>query len=127
MPRYQQLDAFMAEMRRANPVCAELQATANAFEGRKRDLHITPEHMSGCSAIYRNFAANHDHVVVMGFDADVCVNANLFGAPEEMPDGSFVPPLTSMTHVVTSRALLAMQGQIFPFDNRGEYGVLNGL
>ncbi len=105
MPRYQQLDAFMAEVRRANPVCAELQATANAFEGRKRDLHITPEHMGGCSAIYRNFAANHDHVVVMGFDA----------------------PLTSMTHVVTSRALLAMQGQIFPFDNRGEYGVLNGL
>jgi len=108
-----------------NPVCNELEDAANAFEGRKTDLLVHPEHMGGRSMVYRNFAATHNNVVVMGFDANVCVNANLFGSPERMPDGSFIPPLTSMTNVVTSRAVLVTAGQIFPFDNQGEYGVLN--
>ena len=76
--------------------------------------------------MYRTFAAAHNNVVVMGFDANICVNANLFGSRETMPDGSFIPPLTSMTNVVTSRAVLATTGAIYPFHNQGEYGVLNG-
>jgi hypothetical protein len=61
----------------------------------------------------------------MGFDANICVNANLFGSPEKMPDDSFVSPLTSMTNVVTSRAVLVTGGQIVPVNNDAEYGVLN--
>ncbi len=109
-----------------NPVCNELRDSANAFEARKTDLFIHPEHMGGRSLVYRNFANTHNNVIVMGFDANICVNANLFGCPERMPDGSFVPPLTSMTNVITSRAVLVTLGLIYPFDNRGEYGVLNG-
>lgn len=108
-----------------NPVCAELADAANAYGQSKTDLLIAIHHMGGRNPVYRNFAATHNHVVVMGFDANVCVNANLFGSPELMPDDSFVPPLTSLTNVVTSRAVLVTEGQIFPFDNQNEYGVLN--
>ncbi len=108
--------------------CPQLAEAATAYGGSKTDLHITPQHMGGRSQVYRTFAANHNHVLVMGFDANICVNANLFGSPEKMPpSNNFVPPLTSLTNVVTSRALLVSSGVIFPFDNQGEYGVLNGL
>ncbi len=107
------------------PVCPELADAANAYGTSKTDLCIANYHMGGRSPIYRTFAATHNNVVVMGFDANVCVNANLFGSPERMPDNSFVPPLTSLTNVVTSRAVLVTAGQIFPFDNQQEYGVLN--
>jgi hypothetical protein len=108
-----------------NPVCNELADAANAFEARKTDLRVHPQHMGGRSEVYRNFANQHNNVVVMGFDADVCVNANLFGSPERIPDQSFVKLLTSMTNVVTSRGVLVMTGVIYPAGNQGEYGVLN--
>ncbi|MGH8475526.1 MAG: hypothetical protein ACRER2_07120 [Methylococcales bacterium] len=108
------------------PVCNDLAAAANAFGGRKMNVRVSLGHMGGRRIEYRTFATTHDNVVVMGFDANVCVNANLFGSPEQMPDGSFIPPLTSMTNVVTSRAVLVTDGVIFPFDNQAEYGVLNG-
>ncbi|MCP4109522.1 MAG: hypothetical protein GY749_29035 [Desulfobacteraceae bacterium] len=111
---------------KSNPVCNELRDSANAFEARKTDLFIHPKHMGGCSFVYRNFANTHNNVVVMGFDANICVNANLFGCPEKMPDESFVPPLTSMTNAVTSRAVLVTRGVIYPFGHQGEYGVLIG-
>lgn len=111
-----------------NATCPQLSEAAGAYGGNKTDLHITPQHMGGRSQVYRNFAANHNHVLVMGFDANICVNANLFGSPEKMPpNNDFVPPLTSLTNVTSSRALLVSNGVIFPFDNQGEYGVLNGL
>jgi len=108
-----------------NPVCDQLADAADAYGPRKQNLLIHPQHMGGRDVMYTNFAANHNHVLVMGFDADVCVNANLFGAPERLPAGAFVPPLTSLTNVVTSRSLLVTTGQIYPFNNNGEYGVLN--
>lgn len=108
-----------------NPVCAELADAANAFGASKTDLCIANQHMGGSSPIYRTFARTHHNVVVMGFDANVCVNANLFGSPELMPDNSFVPPLTSLTNVVTSRAVLVTDGVIYPPNNQQEYGVLH--
>lgn len=111
---------------KGDPVCSQLAATAKAFGGRKMDVRCSQRHMGARRIEYRNFANAHDNVVVMGFDANICVNANLFGAPEKLPDGSFVPPLTSMTNVVTSRAVLVTDGVIFPVNNQGEYGVLNG-
>lgn len=110
----------------ARPVCDELELQAGAFGGRRTNLFVKDGHMGGHDARFRHFAEWHQHVVVMGFDANICVNANLFGAPEHLPDGQFVPPLISMTNVVTSRAVLVTDGAIFPPSGQGEYGVLNG-
>jgi len=109
-----------------NAVCPELRDAANAYGLNKTDVHVHPQHMGGRTLEYRTFAANHTNVVVMGFDANICVNANLFGSPERMPDNSFVPPLTSLTNVVTARAVVVTNGVIYPAGNTGEYGVLNG-
>ncbi|SFD34855.1 hypothetical protein [Pseudoalteromonas denitrificans] len=110
---------------KGNPVCPELSDAANAYGDRKTDILISKYHMGGHSADFINFANTHDHVVVIGFDADICVNANLFGANEKSPNGQYIPPLTSLTNVVTSRALLVTTGLIYPIGNRNEYGVIN--
>jgi|GEM_PF-2462310 len=110
---------------RDNPVCAQLADAANAFGARKQDLLIPDHHMGGRDAIYTTFAASHTNVLVMGFDANICVNANLFGANEHLPNGHFVPPLTSLTNVVTARTLLVTSGVIYPPNNSAEYGVLH--
>lgn len=70
------------------------------------------------------FAQGKAAVVVMGFDADICVRANLFGAPDHLPAGGLAPPLTSVANVVTSRALLVTGGTIYPVNHLGAYGVL---
>ena len=66
-------------------------------------------------------------IVVMGFDSDICVRANMFGSQEYAANPvvgmSSLPPLTSQADVVTSRALLVTVGTV----NGAEYGVLSGL
>lgn len=108
------------------PICEELSKEANSFKSKKIDLLVTPHHMGGGDERYRQFAQRNKYIVVMGFDACICVNANIFGAGDKMPDGSFVPPLSSMTNVITSRSLLVTDGQVFPVNNQNEYGVLTG-
>ena len=108
----------------APPVCAELQATANAFNGTTL-AHVHPQHMGARDQAFYNFATNHTNCVVMGFDACVCVRANLFGSTETMPlGGGYVAPVVSLTNVVTSRAVLVCNGPISPIADRGEWGVL---
>lgn len=107
-------------------VCQELDPVVNAFLPRTA-VHIHPQHMGARDANFRNFAANHTAVIVMGFDASVCVRANMFGSSETMPGGgaaAWVRPLVTLTDVVTSRAVLVTSGNIAPFHHRGEYGVL---
>lgn len=82
------------------------------------------QHMGARQKTFLDFAQKHDHVVVMGFDATICVEANLFGAPDKMDDGSLAPPLTTITNVVTSRPVLVCTGTIFPKQDKGQWGVL---
>ncbi len=70
------------------------------------------KHMGSVHQAFRAFAAAHTNVVVMGFDAGICVFANVFGANETMPDGSFRPALASLTNVVMSRAGLVSNGEV---------------
>ena len=50
---------------------------------------------------------------------------NGFGSDEKNPDDSWVRPVTSLTNVVTSRAVLWSTGDLGSAGTRGEYGVLN--
>ncbi|HEV2418752.1 MAG TPA: hypothetical protein VGX94_13200 [Terriglobia bacterium] len=82
------------------------------------------QHMGVRQKAFLEFAQKHDHVVVMGFDATICVEANLFGAPDKMDDGSLAPPLITITNVVTSRPVLVCTGTIFPKKDKGQWGCL---
>jgi hypothetical protein len=99
---------------------------------------------------FRAWLGGKGNVVVMGFDATVCVDANLFGSndPIAQADGvgpshnypanglivalqntpvNFARPLVSVTNVVTSRALVATTGSLNPPTDVGQYGNLTGL
>ena len=84
-------------------------------------------HMGGLYAAFNNFVTAYATVVVMGFDADVCVRANLFGTTEyaanpQVGDSSLTP-ITGQADVITSRAVLVTPGTI----GTPEYGVLRGF
>lgn len=79
---------------------------------------------------FRQFAERHENLVVMGFDASVCVFANVFGANDKLPDLNFRPPLVTLANVVMSRAALATAGPIqiqTPTFGVGEYGPLANI
>ncbi len=110
-----------------NPeVCPELANEVNAFGNRVVVHEVGNHHMGNHHQAFRNFVRRHSSVVVMGFDADICVRANLFGTTEYFPDHRTVPPIISMTNVITSRALLVTTGTINPVGHQGEYGQLYG-
>ncbi|MBI3855799.1 MAG: hypothetical protein HY293_08935, partial [Planctomycetes bacterium] len=56
----------------APPVCPELQTAVGAFAAPVQ-VHVHPQHMGGRDANFRTFMTTHSPVVVMGFDACVCV------------------------------------------------------
>lgn len=105
------------------PVVAALQAEVNGHNNKVLALEKR-QHMGARNQQFLNFVNGHNPVVVMGFDATICVEANLFGAADRMDDGSWCHPLTSLTDVVTSRAVLVTTGTIFPKRNVGQWGVL---
>jgi hypothetical protein len=95
-------------------------------------------HMGGKQEVFQKFAKDHQNVVVMGFDATVCVEANMFGAPElrsgvvveqgkKPRSEDFVAPLTTLTNVVTSRAVLVTDATIYSKVDKGQWGCLKGL
>lgn len=91
-------------------------------------IHQPRSHMGGNSVLYQNFAKKHRSIVVMGFDANICVFANIFGCPEKQPQSNYyTPPLLSMCSVVTSRAVLISDGPIYPVNQQGEWGPLLSL
>ncbi|MGO9271789.1 MAG: hypothetical protein ACLQOO_16255 [Terriglobia bacterium] len=108
------------------PVLSALQAEVAASVNKVHVL-VKQQHMGGRHPWFLGFAQRHNHVVVMGFDATVCVEANLFGTAETMDDGSFVPPLTTISNVVTSRAVLVTTGTLTPLAmvNKGQWGCLH--
>ena len=107
------------------PVLPALQVEFNACVANRVVVNEQGHrHMGGFHAAFNNFVAGYATVVVMGFDADVCVRANLFGTTEH-PANAVVgtpalTPITAQADVVTSRAVLVTMGVI----QQAEYGVL---
>lgn len=109
------------------PVCAALQPDFNAFPAPVPVNELGHRHMGSFHLAFRNFVTSYPTVVVMGFDASICVRGNLFGAneypaPPVVLGTSSLPPITGLADVVTSRALLVSVGAI----NGQEYGLING-
>lgn len=107
-------------------VCADLATEFNAFGNQLLVNETGHYHLGSVHAAFRTFITTYPTIVVMGFDASVCVRANLFGSPE-YPHGAVVndnalDPITTMANVVTSRALMVTQGPIIG----AEYGLLTG-
>lgn len=116
-----------------NPVCRDLAEDVESFgkkdqEGRIEIRETGNAHMGGRQKEFREFIARHNTIVVMGFDANVCVKANLFGTKEYYDDTqnahATVPPILSQANVVTSRALLVGNGVI---NHCEAYGELSGI
>lgn len=99
-------------MEAGSDVCASMRAQFNLFPVRTRvyePVHHTGLHLPA----YTNFATARANLVVMGFDAGVCVFANVFGSSQTMGPGlGYCPPLATMANVVMSRAALVSNGTI---------------
>jgi hypothetical protein len=112
----------------SQPVCDAIADEFNACSDRVTVNEPGSRHMGAAHPAFDDFVKKYRTIVVMGFDADICVCANLFGAPEyrereaedvPLPKGtSSLPPLTSQADVVTSRALLVTNGAINPTQYR---------
>lgn len=130
------LPLFVLDLQ-GNLVLDELRPAVTAFgaAGANRLTHVTvhPQHSAFHSAAFTPWLGGKQTVVVMGFDADICVRANLFGVNEPAPAGQrvglngVVAPLVGRVAVVTSRAMLVTGGTISPVNHHGEYGLLYGL
>ncbi|WCN12665.1 hypothetical protein GV054_06380 [Marinomonas mediterranea] len=107
------------------PLCDELEVEARHY-GARRHNFLTPRyHMGTTHAGFRALCTGKDAVVVMGFDANICVNANLFGTNEPAAGGVGVAtPLTAIADVVTSRSVLVTDGVICPAMGGREWGPL---
>jgi hypothetical protein len=92
--------------------------------------------MGGYHWQYWGFALSHRNVVVMGFDMENCVHANLFGSNERVPNNppyanipeserAFVSPLTTLCNVVTARSVLVSSPGHEKIQS--EYGELNSI
>ena len=110
------------------PVLPALQAEFNACVANRVVVNEQGHrHMGGFHAAFNNFVTGYATVVVMGFDADVCVRANLFGATEypanPVNGTSAIRPIAAQADVVTSRAVLVTVGTI----QQPEYGPIQNL
>ena len=99
-------------MEGGSDVCPALRAQFNLFPVRTRvyePVHHTGLHLPA----YINFATARPNLVVMGFDAGVCVFANAFGSSQTMGPGlGYCPPLATLADVIMSRAALVSNGTI---------------
>ncbi len=106
------------------PVLPALQPEVNAFNNPT--LVLEPQvHMGTAKQQFLTFAQNHNHVVVMGFDGTVCVPANLFGVADRDFNHGWARPLTTVSNVVTSRAVVVSTGTIYSKGAHQYWGSLN--
>lgn len=109
----------------ATSVCADLAVEFNAFGNAVLVNETGNYHMGGAQPAFNNFVALYPTIVVMGFDASICVRGNLFGTTEHTSTAlgaNSITPLTAQANVVTSRALLVETGSV----TGPEYGLLTG-
>jgi hypothetical protein len=117
---------------KANAVCLPMQKEFDNFSNSVT-VREPNSHVGSIHARFRNFARNRRNMVVMGFDACICVFANVFGANERMApryqddQPPYRPPLVSLANIIMSRATLATGRDIAvqtPSYGQEEYGPL---
>jgi hypothetical protein len=123
------LRLLVLKVAQGDAVCAELKPALAGF-GEVREVYVA-RHSGFHDASYREFVGGLRNVVVMGFDADVCVHINVFGGPELLDatdeerrtnaPSRPVGALLSEVNVITSRPLLVARGFNGVVD-RAEYG-----
>ncbi|MGG5887261.1 hypothetical protein ACLF3G_08975 [Falsiroseomonas sp. HC035] len=81
---------------------------------RRLVIHEPAFHTATNQPAMLAFLRSRPRVIVMGFDATICVFANVFGSEEKMSehDATFRPPLINFADVVMSRATLACKGPL---------------
>lgn len=107
-----------------------LPALASEYAELKSKCTVTEvleknKHMGTTTQTFLQFAQNHKELVVIGFDGVICVPANMFGAAEKTSSGSWAPPLTTLSTIVTSRAIIVSAGQIYTTYPKPSWGCLN--
>jgi hypothetical protein len=99
-------------------VCPELQLPRDLF-GEQIAPYVA-RHSGFHSDEYRDFVTSKENIILMGFDADVCVHINMFGGPELMDatdeekrtnkPSRTVSGILSHCNVITSRPMLVARG-----------------
>lgn len=110
-------------------VCALLKPAWDRLTDKARIVR-EHGHMGTKMQAFTDFVTAHGVCVVMGYDATICVHANLFGAAEYSgdTDSGFRPltPITALADVVTARTVLMVRGTLHPKTGGNEYGPLTG-
>jgi hypothetical protein len=107
-----------------------LPALATEYADLKSKCTVTEvleknKHMGTTTDTFLQFAQNHNKLVVIGFDGVICVPANLFGGAEKTSSGSWALPLTTISTIVTSRAIIVSKGQLYTTFPKPSWGCLN--
>lgn len=81
---------------------------------RRLVIHEPAFHTGTNQPAMVNFLRSRPRMIVMGFDATICVFANVFGSEERMSphDPTFRPPLINFADIIMSRATLACNGPL---------------
>jgi len=98
-----------------NHLCETLQEQFNLFPENKRLVVHEPKfHTATNQQSMVDFMKSRSDIVVMGFDASICVFANVFGSAEKMSehDDKYRPPLITLTNIIMSRATLVINGPL---------------
>lgn len=96
---------------------------------RRLVIHEPAFHTGTNQPAMVTFLQSRPRIVVMGFDATICVFANVFGSQEAMSaaDARFRPPLINFADIIMSRATLACSGPLSAKTQsfgKNEYGPL---
>jgi len=106
----------------------DLYVNANLLKSYQKIVDRTTvfepdKHEGGDIDAFKNFADEHDVCIVMGWDADVCVAANVLGSSIlDKSNDKIITPILGRTNVVTSRSLIITTGNI----HTEQWGVLWG-
>ncbi|MFC1749675.1 hypothetical protein ACFL2V_12815 [Pseudomonadota bacterium] len=91
--------------------------------GQRTTVYRPDKHEGGDIKAFKDFADAHDVCVVMGWDADVCVSANVLGSASfDDSTNRLITPILGRTDVVTARPLIITIGDL----GNEEWGVLRG-
>ncbi len=114
-------------------LCATLQQQYDQFDKSKRQVIHEPKfHTATNQQDMVDFMKSKSEIVVMGFDASICVFANVFGSAEKMSDQDdrYRPPLITLANIIMSRATLVIKGPLnckTSTFGQAEYGPLFNL
>ncbi|MFO7854135.1 MAG: hypothetical protein R6V44_02735 [Paracoccaceae bacterium] len=117
----------LAQNQALPPVAPELVPVWNDLRN-KRTVVQPHGHMGDGDPAFNLWAERLQNVVVTGYDAEVCVHANIFGAPEHSRSDDRrgirrLRPLTTVANVISSRAIVVSTGAVIA---KPEFGLMNG-